>query len=401
MKKKILASLSVLALGGAIASAPAMAQNVKVAYLVAITGPIAGMAPTMVQSMKFAAEQVNAQGGIGNGGKLDPQVYDSGCNPQLATDAATKAVNVNGVIGIVGPSCSGPVIAVANSVSVPAGVLLITSSGTSPKISTLDDKDLVFRTVPSDDYQGRALARTIKARGIDKVAITYLNNDYGLGLAEAFTDEFKKQGGTVTASRAHEDKKASYRSDLAELAKGGADTLVVFAYGNSSGLTILRQAIENGFFKNFVGADGMRDEGMVKTLGPDNLKTLLVSAPAGATGAGFEKFSKDFKAAGGDPNGTFAATSYDAAFLMALAIEKAGGDKAKLPQALREVATAPGEPILPGEWAKAKKLIAEGKDIDYKGAAGDQEFDAHGDVPGDYVLYKVGGSGFAEIERMK
>lgn len=401
MKKKILASLSVLALGGAIASAPAMAQNVKVAYLVAITGPIAGMAPTMVQSMKFAAEQVNAQGGIGNGGKLDPQVYDSGCNPQLATDAATKAVNVNGVIGIVGPSCSGPVIAVANSVSVPAGVLLITSSGTSPKISTLDDKDLVFRTVPSDDYQGRALARTIRARGIDKVAITYLNNDYGLGLAEAFTDEFKKQGGTVTASRAHEDKKASYRSDLAELAKGGADTLVVFAYGNSSGLTILRQAIENGFFKNFVGADGMRDEGMVKTLGPDNLKTLLVSAPAGATGAGFEKFSKDFKAASGDPNGTFAATSYDAAFLMALAIEKAGGDKAKLPQALREVATAPGEPILPGEWAKAKKLIAEGKDIDYKGAAGDQEFDAHGDVPGDYVLYKVGGSGFAEIERMK
>ena len=401
MKKKILASLSVLALGGAIASAPAMAQNVKVAYLVAITGPIAGMAPTMVQSMKFAAEQVNAQGGIGNGGKLDPQVYDSGCNPQLATDAATKAVNVNGVIGIVGPSCSGPVIAVANSVSVPAGVLLITSSGTSPKISTLDDKDLVFRTVPSDDYQGRALARTIRARGIDKVAITYLNNDYGLGLAEAFTDEFKKQGGTVTASRAHEDKKASYRSDLAELAKVGADTLVVFAYGNSSGLTILRQAIENGFFKNFVGADGMRDEGMVKTLGPDNLKTLLVSAPAGATGAGFEKFSKDFKAAGGDPNGTFAATSYDAAFLMALAIEKAGGDKAKLPQALREVATAPGEPILPGEWAKAKKLIAEGKDIDYKGAAGDQEFDAHGDVPGDYVLYKVGGSGFAEIERMK
>ena len=247
MKKKILASLSVLALGGAIASAPAMAQNVKVAYLVAITGPIAGMAPTMVQSMKFAAEQVNAQGGIGNGGKLDPQVYDSGCNPQLATDAATKAVNVNGVIGIVGPSCSGPVIAVANSVSVPAGVLLITSSGTSPKISTLDDKDLVFRTVPSDDYQGRALARTIRARGIDKVAITYLNNDYGLGLAEAFTDEFKKQGGTVTASRAHEDKKASYRSDLAELAKGGADTLVVFAYGNSSASPSCARRSRTGF----------------------------------------------------------------------------------------------------------------------------------------------------------
>lgn len=144
MKKKILASLAALTLGGMLTNVPVMAQNAKVAYLVGITGPIAGLAPTMVQSMKFAAEQVNTQGGIGKGGKIDYSVYDSGCNPQLATDAATKAVNINGAIGMVGPSCSGEVIAVANSVTVPAGVLLITSSGTSPKISTLDDKDLVL-----------------------------------------------------------------------------------------------------------------------------------------------------------------------------------------------------------------------------------------------------------------
>lgn len=401
MKKKILASLAALTLGGMLTNVPVMAQNAKVAYLVGITGPIAGLAPTMVQSMKFAAEQVNTQGGIGKGGKIDYSVYDSGCNPQLATDAATKAVNINGAIGMVGPSCSGEVIAVANSVTVPAGVLLITSSGTSPKISTLDDKDLVFRTVPSDDYQGRALARTLKAHGTDKVAMTYLNNDYGLGLAEAFSDEFKKLGGTITASRAHEDKKPSYRSDLAELAKGGADTLVIFAYGNSSGLTIVRQAMENGFFKNFIGADGMRDESVIKALGDENLKNYLVSAPVGATGAGFEKYSKEFKAAGGDPNGTFAATSYDASFLMALAIEKAGGDKAKLSKALREVGSGQGEAILPGEWAKAKQLIAEGKPLHYLGASGDLHFDEHGDVAGNYALYKVSGNAFVEVEKIK
>src|SRR5690606_30063707 len=184
-------------------------------------------------------------------------------------------------------------------------------------------------------------------------------------------------------------------------AKGGAKTLVLFHYGNSAGLTILRQAIENGFFENFVGADGMRDEAMIKTLGADNLSTFRVSAPMGESGAAFDAFSAGFRAAGGDPNATFAATSYDAAFLMALAIEHAGGDKSKLSASLRAVSSAPGEPILPGEWAKAKQLIAEGKDIDYKGAAGDHEFDKAGDVPGNYSLFKVSGSSYEAVADMK
>jgi amino acid/amide ABC transporter substrate-binding protein, HAAT family (TC 3.A.1.4.-) len=73
---------------------------------------------------------------------------------------------------------------------------MITPSGTSPEITKLNDKDLVYRTLPSDDYQGRALARTLKARGIDKVAVAYLNNDYGKGLAESFKAEFEANGGT-------------------------------------------------------------------------------------------------------------------------------------------------------------------------------------------------------------
>lgn len=55
--------------------------------------------------------------------------------------------------------------------------------------------------------------------------------------------------------------------------------------------------------------------------------------------------------------------------------------KAKVHEALREVSNGEGEPIRPGEWAKAKELIAAGKAIDYKGAAGDHNFDENGDVP--------------------
>jgi branched-chain amino acid transport system substrate-binding protein len=387
-------------LGATALAAPAHA-DVKIGLIGGVTGPIAAMAPAMIDSANLAIQQVNAGGGILAGEKLVGVVGDSACNPQNGTDAATKAVNIEGVVAIVGPHCSGAVLAAANSVTIPAGIAVVTPSGTSPEITALKDNDTVFRTVPSDDYQGRALARTLLDRGTKKVAVAYLNNDYGKGLAEAFRAEFEAKGGEIAGFAAHEGEKASYRSNLAELASGGADTLVIFDYGDGSGLTMLRQALENGFFENFVGGDGMKSDAPIKELGAENLATFLASSPVGEQSDALEMFNKAFADVGGDPSAIFVTTSYDAAFMLALAIEKAGGDKAKVAASLREISNGEGEPILPGEWAKAKELIAAGKAIDYKGAAGDHNFDANGDVPGAYSLFKVSGEGFEVVAEMK
>src|SRR3546814_15533545 len=62
-----------------------------------------------------------------------------------------------------------------------------------------------------------------------------------------------------------------YRSELAELAAKGADTLVLIDYGDGAGMTILRQALENGFFSKFVGGDGMKTDALIDALGAENL----------------------------------------------------------------------------------------------------------------------------------
>ena len=401
MKTKILALAAGLMTATALASVPAKA-DVKIGLLGGISGPIAAMAPAMIDAAQLAFQQVNEQGGIGDGEKLVGVVGDSACNPQNGTDAATKAVNIEGVIGVVGPHCSGAVLAAAGSVTIPAGITMITPSGTSPEISTLDDKGTVFRTVPSDDYQGRALARTLKEQGYEKVAVAYLNNDYGTGLANAFKAEFVDElSGEITQFAAHEEGKASYRSNLAELAKGGADTLVIFDYGDGTGLTILRQALENGFFDKFVGGDGMKSEAVINELGAENLATFVSSSPVGEQSESLDIFNEAFKGIGGDPDAIFATTSYDAAFLLALAVEKASGKKEDVAAAMAEVSNGEGETIRPGEWKKAKELIAAGKAIDYKGAAGDHNFDEKGDVPGTYALWEVGANGFEVLTEMK
>jgi branched-chain amino acid transport system substrate-binding protein len=68
---------------------------------------------------------------------------------------------------------------------------------------------------------------------------------------------------------------------------------------------------------------------------------------------------------------------------------------------IRAVATADGEVIEPGEWAKAKRLIAAHQAINYNGAAGEHEFDGNGDVAGVIGHYIVEGNKYKEIDILK
>jgi branched-chain amino acid transport system substrate-binding protein len=353
----------------------------------------------LMNAANFAIKNVNDGGGLLDG-KAVLVVGDSQAASQPAVDAATKLVNVENVPIIMGGLASGSTIAAATAVTIPAGVVQISPTATSPAMTGMKDGDHLFRLVPSDNYQGDVLAKIVLDEGIKKVAITYVNNDYGVGIANTFNKAFKKAGGKVTAFQKHEDKKNSYRSEIATLAKGKPDALVVIAYASGSGSKIVKQAIEGGFFNRFIGTDGLRDDALIKEVGADALKTSFFSAPTSpdkneASAKLHQAFNAEYKEGADKP---FVDQTYDATFLAALAVEKAGSaDRAKMIQALRDVATAPGEVIGPLDWAKAKELIKAGKDINYEGAGGSYEFDAHGDVTGYIGKFIVDGATYKQI----
>ena len=382
-----------------VVATPSMAQTVKLGSLSAVTGPIANLVPPIIEAEQFAVKQVNENGGILGGKKLQLVVGDTQCNAQASVDAAGKLVNVEQVVAIVGALCSGATIGAASNVAIPASVVMVSPASTSPEITGLKDKDLVFRVAPSDAYQGVVLANFVKSKGMNSVAITYVNNDYGVGLASAFRAAFKAKGGKVTGYQAHEDKKSSYRAELATLAKGKPDALVVLAYAGGSGLTILRQSLENGFFEKFIGADGMRDDVLIEQLGAKTLQgRIWITQPTSLPDNPQKgQFDKAFKAAGGNPSSIFVQQSYDAAMMLALAIQKAGStDRTKIAAALRDIASPPGIVVGPGEWKKAVNAIAAGKSINYNGAAGPHDFDAAGDVAGVIGEYAIEGNSFVE-----
>jgi ABC-type branched-subunit amino acid transport system substrate-binding protein len=375
-------------------AAPASAQDVKIGAIMSTTGPLQVYGEAGLRGIQLVIDQVNEAGGV-LGRQVALVAADDATNPQVGVDAAQRIVNVDGVVGIIGALSSGVTIPIATTVSAAAGVPQISTASTSPVITTLDDHGFLFRTTPNDALQGVVLADVVRQQGIGKVAVVYVNNDYGKGLADAFTDAFE---GEVTASVAYEERQASYRGELSRAAGGEPEALVLIAYPGD-GIPMLRQALEEGFFQAFVFTDGMK-AAEVADAAPEALEGAFGTAPAGDPEAeAAKRFREMYQDRYGElPPQPFIDTAYDATMLMALAIEQAGSTEGEaIRDALHEVSKAPGETILPGEFAKAKELIAAGEDVDYEGAAGSQDFDEAGDVPGTYSHWAIQGGQIVEV----
>jgi len=367
MKKILLASAASIAMtGGALADGHG--NTVTLGVILGFTGPIESLTPHMGDGAELAMAEVTESGNLLDGMSVASVRADSTCiDAAVATSAAERLITADGVSGIVGADCSGVTTAILSNVAVPNGMVMVSPSATSPALSTVEDNGLFFRTAPSDARQGVVMTEVIMDRGINEVAVTYTNNDYGLGLADAFSAAFEAAGGTVTLVAAHEDGRADYSAEVGSLASAGGEALVVAGYVDQGGSGIIQAALDTGAFDTFVFPDGMVSQALIDNFGSDIDGSFGQHPGTDSEGAAvLEAMAAE---AGFDGTSPFAKESYDAAALILLAMQAAGstapGDYAG---SIMDVANAPGTPILPGELGRALELIAAGEDIDYVGA---------------------------------
>lgn len=353
----------------ALSASPAAfsADSVKVGVMLGFTGPIESLTPSMAAGAELAFKEASDSGLLLDGTTIESVRADSTCvDSAAATAAAERLVTAENIVALMGADCSGVTIAVTNNVAVPNGLPLVSPSATSPALTTIEDNGLFFRTAPSDARQGEVLADVLTDRGIEDVAVTYTNNDYGKGLADSFSAAYKAKGGKVMITAAHEDGKADYSAEVAALSAGGSDTLVVLGYVDQGGKGIIQGAIDTDAFSNFIGGDGMVGDSLIEAIGED-LNGAVFTLP-GVDSAGADALPAVLEA-GGVETGPFVPESYDAAALIVLAMQKGGkADRATIAANIMAVANGPGEEILPGELAKGLEILANGGDIDYVGA---------------------------------
>ncbi|XP_052007769.1 extracellular calcium-sensing receptor-like [Xyrauchen texanus] len=141
------------------------------------------------QTMVFAIEEINNRADILPGVSLGYRIYDSCGSIEMALKASLSLVNgenasqspcqrPNTVQAIIAETSSTPTIAISATVG-PLHIPVISHFATCACLSDRKKHSSFFRTVPSDYYQSRALAKLVKNFGWTWVGALCSDNDYG------------------------------------------------------------------------------------------------------------------------------------------------------------------------------------------------------------------------------
>lgn len=381
--------------------ANAAGVDLKIGTIHPLTGGNADYGIGLTSAAEFGAESVTKAmkaAKVAGSCKIVASEDDQ-ATPAIAVEAATKLVKSNKVHAIVGPLTSGATLAAAQSVTVPNKVVMIATAASNPDITKFKDNDTLFRTYPSDAFQGKVIAKALQnAIGKDgTINIGARNDAFGTALANVLTSEWVKGGGNVGAKVIWNPDGATFDSEAKALTDKTPDAWVIVDFPDTFAKVgpALKRTGKWDASKTFF-TEAMNNEAVIKTIGLD---VMAGSKGTAAKSMGFQadKWKAARKAAKPSTKETFVdASGYDATVLLCLAAIHGKSTKADaLAKSLRAVSGSNGGKLIP--WTKlgdAVKAAAAGQNFTYQGAWTTAKFDAAGDTSGAlFQIYNVGADG--------
>ncbi len=248
-----------------------------------------------------------------------------------------------------------------------AAKCVLLSSGSSPAIT--DCGGYTFRNYPSDIFQGKALAGKVQGRGLGRIALLYIANDYGTGLKNEFARNFRG----IVLEEGHAPETRDFRTTLAKLKSANPDALVLVSQ-IAEGSILLRQMLEQGIAIPVFGSEALKDDALIENVPPQALANISVLFTASYGGSQAAEFKSDYSARFGQEPGAFADYVYDNVLVLAKTIAACKKDEV--------------------ECVKNKL-----NSMTFTGATGTISFDENGDVKDKpYELYRVENGRFVLVE---
>ncbi len=270
--KTIVAGIVALAMSHA-----AMAKDIKVAVVGAMSGPVAQWGDMEFNGARQAIKDINASGGI-KGDKLVAVEYDDACDPKQAVAVANKIVN-DGIQYVIGHLCSSSTQP-ASDIYEDEGILMISPGATNPEL-TQRGYQYIMRTAGLDSSQGPTAAKYIVEKvKPQRIAIIHDKQQYGEGLARSVQDNLKKAGANIVFFDGITAGEKDFSALLARLKKENIDFVYYGGYYPEMG-QMLRQARSVGLKTVFMGPEGVGNASLSNIAGArggrhagDNAKTL-------------------------------------------------------------------------------------------------------------------------------
>ncbi len=311
----------------------------KVGVILPLTGDAAAYGRSARDGMDLAFKHLNTLGGI-RGRQIEPIYEDSRADPTTAATAFIKLATVDKVSVVLGPMTSSEVLAIA-PMAERYKVVLFTPTASAPAITHAGD--YVFRNLASDLSDGIAMARfAYQKLKLTTAGICYTNNDFGVGLRDAFTQEFTRLGGILMISEALAVSATDFRVQIEKVKQAHPQAL--FLVGGREMSRFLKQAKELALVVQILSIAVFEDPEILSVAGEaaENAYFTYRSFDPTTRTDVVATFVRDFKASYGRDPDFYAASSFDAVCILATAIKDHGENSTQIKIGLYAIKDFPG-----------------------------------------------------------
>lgn len=314
----------------------ATSDTIKVGVLAPLTGGVAEYGNAVNNGVQMFFEELNAKGGI-NGKQVELVTYDEEGDSVKAVTGYNYLMD-EGVVAIVGDVTTTPTLAVVAE-SQADGTPMITASATAEEVTCQLNEDgtvaavyeNMFRSCFIDPFQGSKMAAFAKEQlGAKTAAVIYnTGSPYSIGLTKAFEETAADVGLEVVLVESYADGAVDFQSQLTNIAAKTPDVLFIPDYYGVIA-NMVQQAQNAGVKAAMLGADGW-DKIMTTVSDPALLEGAYYCSGYSVedTREEVQTFVANYVAKYNDEPNMFAAQGYDAAMILAAAIEKAEQSGAK------------------------------------------------------------------------
>ena len=400
-------------------SADAVQIGAVLPLSISATNPEAGQDESEVAGLHailLALDELNQRGAAGK--KISLNVCDTAFD-ELRTAQQTQWLVTEKKIVALLTAGSSQTLAAAD-VTIKNNVLTMSSSGTSPELAGVSDKNsgtvgLLWRTAPSDVIQGKVIANLLRNdtrfNAATKIGLLYLDDPYGQGLFDVITAQLKGASpAKIIKSIPYKRKdEPSITLAVSQLDASAPNLTVVVGFEDDASLIIKRAANSTNlrlgsnhqwFFTDSAKDQGLLDDSTVRAM----LQNAYGTAPATNGGQAFDSFQSRFISKyNTDPsNYSFTAHSYDAMYLFGLGVAYSQGTSGsvtgpKMAEGLTKVSSGKVYQFTPVNFTDAATDVAAGRSIDAEGASGSLQFDDTGEAPSPIELWQVSTNTFVHV----
>ena len=334
-----------------------------------LTGAGAAYGEAITNGFNLAAKEINDKGEV----KIELVIEDSAGKQEQALSAGNKLMSDDSIVALLGPTLSTEFNVVAPEADL-NGIAIMGTSTTAQGIPQIGD--YVFRnSIPESLAIPSSMEKLVEKTGAKKVAIIYGNDDvFTKSGFDTMKEEAEKMGLDIVTIETFQKGQSDYNAQLTKIKSKNPDFILASALYNE-GAVIMDQARKMGIEVPFLGGNGFNSPEVIEIAG-EAADGLVVATPwfGDKQDPKVQEFNEKYKEEYGKLPDQFAAQAYDALYIYAEALKKAGGEDR---DAFRDA-------------------LAETKD--FEGILGKFSFDEEGDVIMEPTVVEIKGGKFVVFE---